>query len=97
MLRAQLENIPYEKTVREKILTFLKEDVQAKGLKGGAIARFSILSSGYLKDEPLITQASSEELRDYLVKAIKSASPFEKFPERLKKSEESFHLEVLYE
>lgn len=96
LLQSQLENIPYEKTVRQKILTFLKEDAKDKGLKGAAIARFSILSSGCLKDEPEITQASSEELRDYMVKAIKSASPFDRFPKALEKPEESFQIEVIY-
>lgn len=92
----RLEHIPYEKEVREKILSLLRQNAP-QGLKGGAVVRFCILSSGHLRGEPEITRATSEALGDYLARAVKSASPFKEFPQDLHKPQESFELEALYQ
>lgn len=95
-LSSQAGSIEYEKALREEILSLLQQNAP-QGLKGKAVVRFSILSSGNLKGEPRITHADSEALGDYLAKAVKAASPFKEFPQDLPKAQESFELEVLYQ
>ena len=87
----------YSKYVRDKIFSGLSLASVNSKLKGSALVSFALLSTGELQGEPEMLSLTSEDLEEPIAAAIKSASPFPKFPEDLPKPEERFRLEISYE
>lgn len=83
----------YVNYMRDKIFLNLKADAQSKGK---AIVSFVLLSNGQLIDEPEIVSSTHAELKEPIIKAVKSASPFAGFPEDLPEPQKRFQLEILY-
>lgn len=86
----------YSNYLRDRILSVINSMPDRINLKGEAIVSFSILANGQLNGEPQIVSLTSQDLKEPVVNAVKSASPFLKFPEDLKKQEERFQLAILY-
>lgn len=67
--------------------------------EGSIFVSFSVSSDGALKELTILEEKSSNDaiLRKIADMAIKSASPFEKFPQDLNYDERSFSLEISFE
>lgn len=67
--------------------------------EGNIFVSFSISSNGTLKELSILEEKSSGDmiLRKIATVAIKSSSPFQKFPKDLKYNERSFNLEISFE
>lgn len=86
----------YAQHIRSKIMSAASEVNDTTQLKGETLVSFMLYSDGQLSGEPQIVFLTSEELREPTINAIKSASPFARFPRDLSKSQERFSLSVLY-
>lgn len=87
----------YSNYLRDRILSVINSTPNSAELKGQVLVSFSILADGRLSGEPQIISLTSEELKEPVINAVKSASPFPKFPEDLKKPQERFQLAILYD
>lgn len=87
----------YANYLRDKILSVINSMPGRAELKGEVLVSFSILADGQLSGEPRIISLTSERLKEPVINAVKSASPFPKFPEDLKKLQERFQLAILYD
>ena len=83
----------YLNYIRDKIFSNLSFD---SALRGEAMVSFVLLSSGKLSGEPEIVSSTGDELREPIIKAVKSAAPFSGFPEDLPGPQKRFQLEISY-
>ena len=87
----------YGEYLRKKIMSAVSAIADNAPLKGEALVSFMLFADGQLSGEPQIIFLTSEELREPTMNAIKTASPFAKFPQDLPKLQERFSLSILYD
>ncbi len=85
----------YYKYVIGKIMS-LVYFTETKGQKGKVEVFFGLNSKGKLTGEPKIISSTNLKLNRIAAACIKSASPFQPFPEGLNKEEESFNIELIF-
>lgn len=87
----------YSNYLRDRILSVINSTPDSAQLKGQALVSFSVSSDGQLNGEPEIISLTSQDLKEPVINAVKTASPFLKFPEDLNKPQERFQLAILYD
>ncbi len=63
------------------------EKAMSQGIKGSLVLRFSISKEGTLLDTRILSSTNYNILDDEAVRAVKTAAPFDKFPENIDKNQ----------
>jgi TonB family protein len=79
----------YFESIKRKIGSVWRypDDAMTQGIKGSLILRFSISRDGILLDTRLLKSTEYKILDDEAVRAVRTAAPFDKFPENIDKSQ----------
>lgn len=88
-------NIVTEK-ITDKVRMLASFDLP-KGEKGEAKITFTLSRDGNLVDGPYILETTNLTLNPFVLRTIKSASPFSPFPEALKEDKQNFKIILSYE
>lgn len=88
--------LSYYRQVNDRIQQ-AAERSRPKDLKGKARLLFTINKDGSLEGEPQVVSSDNNELSPHLIAAVRSASPFEKFPEFMRKDRETFQISLDFE
>ncbi|MGD0335814.1 MAG: secretin N-terminal domain-containing protein [Candidatus Omnitrophota bacterium] len=86
----------YRQSIIAKIQNVAKS-AGPKKMKGRVLLSFRLLQNGNLIGEPDIINTTDNSLVEPAVKAIKEASPFGHFPDKMAKPEETFKINLIYE
>lgn len=79
----------YFDSIKRKISSVWKypDDAMSRGINGSVVLRFSISRDGALLDTKLLTSADYKVLDDEAIRAVKTAAPFDKFPDNIDRSQ----------
>lgn len=85
----------YYKLVTDKVKMLASFDLP-KGEKGEVKLTFTLSRDGNLVDGPYILETTNPTLNPFVLRTIKSASPFPPFPEALKEDRQNFKITLSY-
>jgi len=91
---------PYEEycfKIGQEINTIAKLDKDIAGISGDVELQFTLDKEGFLVRGPVVLNNPDLRLVRSIVRVIKKASPFARFPKILKKSQADFNVVVKYE
>jgi len=94
------DKTPYEEyyfNIRQEINNLAKLDKDISGIKGDVELQFTLDKEGFLVRGPVVLNNPDLRLVRSIVKTIKKASPFLRFPKALKKDQADFNIVVRYE
>jgi len=79
----------YFDSIKKKISSVWKypDEAMSRGINGSVVLRFSISRDGVLLDTKLLSSADYKVLDDEAVRAVKTAAPFDKFPDNIDKNQ----------
>jgi len=63
------------------------DEAMSQGIKGSVVLRFSISREGALLDTRLLSSTNYKVLDEEAVRAVKTAAPFDKFPDNIDKNQ----------
>lgn len=80
---------PYFDSIKRKINSVWRypDDAMSRGISGSLTLRFSISKDGTLMDVKLLKPTNHRILDDEAVRAVKAATPFDKFPASIAKNQ----------
>ncbi len=79
----------YFDSIKRKISSVWRypDEAMSQGIKGSVVLRFSISKEGALLDTMLLRSTDYKVLDDESVRAVKTAAPFDKFPDNIDKDQ----------
>jgi MSHA type pilus biogenesis protein MshL len=92
-----VKKTPYEEyylALRQEINNLAEQDKDIAGIKGDVELQFTLDKEGFLIKGPLVLNNPDLRLVRSIVKAVKKAAPFRKFPNALKKDQADFNIIV---
>jgi len=91
---------PYEEyylALRQEINNLAKQDADISGIKGEVQLQFTLDKEGFLIKGPIVLNNPDLRLVRSVVKIIKKAAPFLRFPKALKQEQADFSVVIRYE
>ena len=91
---------PYEEyylALRQEINNLAKQDADINGIKGEVQLQFTLDKKGFLIKGPIVLNNPDLRLVRSVVKIIKKAAPFLRFPKALKQGQADFNVVIRYE
>lgn len=87
--------VSYQDMVRSRVHNRINQGLTPE-LSGEVWVEFSIMNDGMLKGEPMILEATNDELKELTLRSVKEVSPFPPLPSDVPSDEKTYRLLISY-
>ncbi|MBN1587293.1 MAG: hypothetical protein JW937_07675 [Candidatus Omnitrophica bacterium] len=94
---AQIAYSEYRRALSRKVAARLQDRPSTRRYFGAVRVQFTLTQDGHLVGMPEVLGSEDEALGEFVASRLVEASPFEPFPQALKRPQEAFEIEIAFE